>query len=640
VVLVSLLFGLGVLVNGPLMRFRPRWALGTGEVAVAFAMMLVACAVPSNGLMRYWPPSLVAPLWHAQSNVEFRKLLVSMDLPAWIFPKFAGAHMPQWIHDAVVDGYVGRWTADSTPPYSAWIQPALTWGIFIFALYGCMVCLMGLVHHQWYENERLAFPLATVELALVQQPEPGRFLNGTFRRRGFWVAFACVFFLHILQGGSQYWPRYIPSIPLSFDLRSLMADPPLIFTDTQVKQASIYFSIIGVTYFISTPVAFSLWFFFIVRQMQRIGMGMFTGDGTPWGEWDVHSGGLLAYALITLWIGRRHWRLVIAQALRGARPDEPRGRYLSHRTAFWGFLICIAVMIGFFVCAGAGVGGAAVIVLLLVTLLFTMTRIVAETGLIQGQLLFPLYRPFQLMLMSFGWAPVSAKTFYYASMLQMTYYDNRESLPVYAAHAFKVTDQTVLGGRPTATDERAQRRFGRQLVGLMFLALAVAFVVSLGSMLWTEYHFSATLDKTSEQPLNAWPVRYASAGTILGNTLQYSKGHISSPFNPWWHLGGGFLITLVLSYLRLQYTWWPLLPVGCVMMPTGPVLLMWFSIFLGWGAKVLVLRLGGGKFYQNLKPVFIGLIVGEAGAAGFWLIVALILSALGMPYEQINILPY
>jgi hypothetical protein len=638
IALVSILFLLAVLVNGPLSRWAPRWALTTPEVAVMFVMVLVSCAVPANGLMRYWVPSLVAPLWHAQTNPEFHDLLVSFDLPSWLFPSFPGDSMEEWIRDPIVTGFVDRWTEESPPPYLAWVQPALTWGVFIFAFYGAMISLITLVHHQWYENERLAFPLATVQLALVEQPEPGRYFNRVFGRRSFWVAFVAVFSLHLLSGGSQYWPGTVPAVPLSYDFHGLFADPPLVYTDTQFKEAYIYFSIVGVAYFISTPVAFSLWFFFILRQFHRMAMGGLTGEGHPLGEWDLHAGGLIAYTLIAIWIGRRHWRTVLGQAFRRPREGEPTGRYLSHRSAFWGFVGCAGVMMGFLWLAGCGVGGSICIVLLLLMLMFTLTRIVAETGLIQGQLLFQLFRPFQVLLMS-GWAPVSTKSFYFASMLHMTFYDAREAAPIYAAHGFKVADKAVHNDRPSANDTREDRRFGRKLILLMFLALGVAYFTGLSSMLWTEYNHGVTLDATGEAPINAWPVRWMSAG-MMNETLRYDRGAVHSPFNPWWFLGGGFIITVMLAVMRLQFVWWPLHPVGFVMMPTGPVLLMWFSIFLAWLVKSLVVRFGGNTLYQDLKPFFLGLIVGEAGAAGFWLLVAFVLSYLGMSYEKINILPY
>jgi hypothetical protein len=58
-------------------------------------------------------------------------------------------------------------------------------------------------------------------------------------------------------------------------------------------------------------------------------------------------------------------------------------------------------------------------------------------------------------------------------------------------------------------------------------------------------------------------------------------------------------VTGVLGFLRLRFTWWP-----------------------------------------AAKPLFLGLIVGEAAAAGFWLLMGIAMSELGVPYEAIRIMPY
>ena len=40
-------------------------------------------------------------------------------------------------------------------------------------------------------------------------------------------------------------------------------------------------------------------------------------------------------------------------------------------------------------------------------------------------------------------------------------------------------------------------------------------------------------------------------------------------------------------------------------------------VFLvGWAVKGLVVRFGGGKVYQQLKPLFVGIIAGEAAGRG------------------------
>jgi len=79
--------------------------------------------------------------------------------------------------------------------------------------------------------------------------------------------------------------------------------------------------------------------------------------------------------------------------------------------------------------------------------------------------------------------------------------------------------------------------------------------------------------------------------------------------------------------------------VGYLLMHTYVVETCWFSIFLGWLAKVLIVRYGGASLFHRARNLFMGLIVGELPAAGFWLVVSLILHALGYSYTAINLLP-
>jgi hypothetical protein len=75
------------------------------------------------------------------------------------------------------------------------------------------------------------------------------------------------------------------------------------------------------------------------------------------------------------------------------------------------------------------------------------------------------------------------------------------------------------------------------------------------------------------------------------------------------------------------------------MLYTYPTNKLWLSIFIGWLAKNLILRFGGTKMYTAAKPFFLGLIVGESAAAGFWLAMGILLSAMNLPYKAVNIMP-
>ena len=68
-----------------------------------------------------------------------------------------------------------------------------------------------------------------------------------------------------------------------------------------------------------------------------------------------------------------------------------------------------------------------------------------------------------------------------------------------------------------------------------------------------------------------------------------------------------------------RFLWWPFhslgFPISCVF---GS---MWFSVFVAWLIKSTVLKYGGLTLLNRLKPFFLGLVLGEAVAAGTWILI-------------------
>ena len=56
---------------------------------------------------------------------------------------------------------------------------------------------------------------------------------------------------------------------------------------------------------------------------------------------------------------------------------------------------------------------------------------------------------------------------------------------------------------------------------------------------------------------------------------------------------------------------------------------IWFAVFLGWLAKFVIIRNGGMQLFLAARPFFIGLILGEATAAGTWLVIDYLLGSTG-----------
>jgi hypothetical protein len=212
-------------------------------------------------------------------------------------------------------------------------------------------------------------------------------------------------------------------------------------------------------------------------------------------------------------------------------------------------------------------------------------------------------------------------------------------MPIYATHGMKIADQTIFEGKPEEADERRDRRAGHMLIALLAVALIVGYFTSFYSMLWTEYHFSYTKDVTARMPINDHGAQNLPRGKLVMWPVSYDKGQYSLKHDPLSHIGFGFGVTGLLAFLRLRYSWWPLHPIGFLMIGTFPGAHLWLSVFIGWLAKSLIVRFGGPSMYLRAKPFFLGLIVGESVAAGFWLLLGIVLSALGLPYRTINIMP-
>jgi hypothetical protein len=287
-------------------------------------------------------------------------------------------------------------------------------------------------------------------------------------------------------------------------------------------------------------------------------------------------------------------------------------------------------MIAWLWLAGMTWFGAVVTVAIVLSGFLIITRIVAETGLVHAQIYVSFVRPWTLIAhyaKSGPWLhPVPTKTFYLGALIESHHYDYREVMPIYATHGLKVADET------------GARRGGYKLIALLVLALVVGYFTSFYSMLWTEYHYAFTKD-TQAKLVNDHGALNLPRGKLVLYPQSYEQSTYYHRHEPATHIGIGFGITALLGFLRLRYAWWPLHPIGFLMVGTYPGAHLWLSIFAGWLCKTLIVRFGGARGYLAGKPFFLGLIVGESAAAGFWLVMGIILSSLGLPYRVINIMP-
>ncbi|HRS95086.1 MAG TPA: hypothetical protein P5179_07440, partial [Candidatus Latescibacteria bacterium] len=77
-------------------------------------------------------------------------------------------------------------------------------------------------------------------------------------------------------------------------------------------------------------------------------------------------------------------------------------------------------------------------------------------------------------------------------------------------------------------------------------------------------------------------------------------------------LGIGALVMAILTFLQYRVPGWPLHPIGFPIAAAGNIRMMFFSIFLTWVIKSILLRVGGVEAYERARPAFLGIIAGYA----------------------------
>ena len=602
-IVIALLLTLVLLVNPALRLLGSRMTLDRQQLALIASLMLFAAVVPSNGLMRMFP-RFVAEMnqgFNSQvgasriaSEAEFRQELFPDPLPT---RNEAGE--VKTFETPISNQFIDMLNPGESVPWSAWVVPFATWGIFIIAMWMMMLGLSGVVFPQWRDRERLPFPLLNVYQSLTgsldQDTDTGRTLPAVFYSKGFWVACSVVFFIHALRGLNVFTGSF-PSFPLDWDLSDYFSEGIFRHATGTLKVHHIFFSIIGVAYFIPNRYAVSVWgwvvMFAVYATFGRAYIPSFNGGAQISG---MSFGALAAIAVWVLWLGRAHWVLV-GRAMLGRDRGTPENS--RDRIAGWMFAIGCAVMVCWLKWAGCelwwsllATAGAAVIA-------FLMARIIAETGV-------PVLwmNRFQIShlaaLFPLSWQSPSTLLFggvFYALVTRAS-----------------AVSASVMATLAIGVDKEASaKRQSRVLVGglaVMVLGLVICGGVHLNMGYQSEE--IATQAKTGVKALDTW------------NRVERTEFHFFSSERL--YQGVGFVMGMGLLWACSRFVSWPIHPVGILFCFFSIGNLIWFSIFIGWLLKVTVTSLLGGGAYRKARPVFLGLILGELMAVIFWAAVPVII---------------
>lgn len=493
-------------------------------------------------------------------------------------------------------------------PWQAWIPALVYWLPLVLLLALALLMLSVVVHRQWSRHEQLTYPIAGVCGSLLQR-EPGTRVSGIVRERLFWFGLAPVFAIHLLNYLALWFPGSLPAITLHWSQWGMIAE---LFPTTSsaggagsLGYGDIYFVIIGLAFFISSEVSFSIG---ISGMLVVLFCVQFYGaTGATVDLRSARSGACIGYVLLLIYTGRVYYWAVLKGAL-GLRttvaPDDDAPVWAARLflLAFAGF---IALLVGAFQLDWL----IAVVYALTVMLFFLfITRVVCETGIpfVQAG-----WHPAELITSLFGVSAIGAAPLvmicYLGSVLSE---DPREALMPYAANALKVAE-----GAKAPRMKLAMVGFG-----VMIVAVIVAFIATT----WGMYNFGSSGDAWAQQVASRRLGDAARGVGTLVETGQYAAStaaeglgklpllaeNVGKGRELGW-ISFGILAVISVALLRFRWAGFYLHPVLFVVWDTYSTNRIWLSFLLGWIIKEVVVRFGGGRVYQQLRPLFIGLIMGE-----------------------------
>ncbi len=616
----ALLFGLVLILNpviGFLGRCRSR-RLNRIELVCLFTAMLVTAGISTFGLASHLVPMIPAP-WNPEWNTAQRgwdETLTHPEHPALnpmlylqeddairsfregvsVRSPAEGASVPERLR------YYGA--VFRAIPWAHWIPPVGYWLLFTFGCYGIFYSLSYLVLRHWSDREKLTFPLAQLPLAVIPDDHDPRAFPAIFYRPGFWAGFA-ISALVLSWNGSIAAGWMIPDFRINLGLGrpefERMADGTLLEGLGGSFRALIIFTAIGIAFLLPTQISFSTWSYFLFGQFLML-VAIWIGIGQAWGDFpsDFRSatnfltaqggGALLTFAAISLF----RCLLEYATLARGRSIEE---RFRLTAPVVW-LAISTTIVVLWLMWNRIPLVWAMGFVLVITLLTIGVMRIVAETSMYWFLGNFGFFHAFNIL--GLGKLVPGALLAPLMPIYSIFFMDLKTFIAPNILNAAKMQADTG----------RGRRMFHINLI----ICLVASVVFAVGFMIFIAH-------ARGGQQMHGWFFNSMPLGT-LDSTLAFVRDTDSAlSFNTlWFFIGAGWLGFSL--WIRRTLFWFPH-PIGYILLFNPLMANLWLSFFIGWMAKKVTVTYGGKSTFDRVRPIFIGLIIGELLAIFIWMLLGL-----------------
>lgn len=567
--------------NGLCARLAPRLALNRLEVLAVYAMTCMASSLASLDMIPWIFAVASAPFRLHPTNCQWDPLLLPL-LPRWWVVTDLAVLQPFY------NGHTRFYRAEFL---AAWAGPLAAWFLFVLLLLTVMFCLTSVFSRRWIQHDKLAFPILEIPLALAG--EPTRPERRMFTHPAFLIGAGLAVGLDVLNGLAFLYPA-VPSIPVKWYNINVLLPPP--YNQTWFP-GSLFPFCIGLSYFLPSDMAFSTWFFFLLRkgeEMLCLRLGTYEAgmDGFPSPHLQS-CGALLGLAVLAVWRAGPHFRALFRKAWQPSEADSEDP--LSARTTLlWGGGALLALMV-LVRAMGLEVWMVPVYLGIYYLFLLAITRLRVELGPVSHE--FYQAGPNRTLLAVLGSRSLSRETAAAFTLMRFMNAIHRSSPMVQQMEALKMAQVTGASGRR------------------MVLPLALAGGVGLGFVFWAILHLSYRIGNfgVGERDwfFDTGNWLYSEMHDWIVNPREAQPRNIAQLFLP---LG----VVLGLAGLRTRWLGCPFHPAGLALgLSAGPEY-YWLPLLVAWAVKGLILRYGGRRAYRQWAPFFVGLVLGEYLMGAFW----------------------
>lgn len=563
-----------VILNALLKKLMPSLAFSQEELLIVYVMLCIATGIFGHDLMVVLIRVIAAPFWYATPENEWKELFFR--------------HIPRWltVHDN--NALSGYFTGDSTlytaKHIKAWLTPALLWSSFLIVLLFVLVCINIIFRKQWTEKEKLSFPIIQLPLEMTREE------TGLLRNKLFLIGFSIAGGMQIINGIHAYFPS-VPGFRIAVDIGVLFSEKPF----SAIGFTPVVFSpfVVGLAYLMPLDLAFSMWFFHLVWKAQEVfrsAMSLKVRSG-PYRSYQT-AGALIALAFILLWTNRRYLKEVVVQLFRRKLERDDSNEPMTYRTAVVGIVLGTTFLVLFLYRGGMSIYIIIAFLSIYFLYMFSITRIRAKLGPPAHD--FEMVGPEQWLLNTVGARNIGPRNL---TMFGLLYWMCRayRSHPVgHQLEGFKIAERIDASGR----------RF--------LLAIIIAIILGTLTGFWVFLHYSY-----SHGTVNSYHAFGGEPFRRLEKYLQYPGSRDYSMIKL---VGVGAVVTTFLMAIRRRFLGFPFHPVGYAMAGGWLISCIWFSIFLSWLVKWVLLKYGGLRTYRRAVPFFLGLILGQHVVGGLWTI--------------------